>query len=406
MLDNCLGTHNLIFLMLHFARLYSLFFFTPPLLWISCAYIGGILLIYYFNSILFLSLMSSILCVGTLAAFKIINDLRPYIILLLIGPAFFCGGILYQRQINSYEQFLKQMSAQLINCTVTINDINTIDHPRFRNLVSATIENAQFAETQKCIATNNQSLLIYTAQHVPFCIGDSISLSNIKIKNASSHSLLHFFIKEGIVGTIVANFDEAKLVMHPKISFSRMLFEKKINNFRMLQKKLSRSSFTFFSSFFLGNRRINKKENDELKYQCKYWGISHYLARSGLHLVIFIMAWEYILRFLPIFFLLKQILLIVITVIYFILTWNSVSFFRAFLTFMLYKLYLFRNVQIHTVHAIVLITFVVLVANPAQLFFLDFQLSFGITFLLAWINHFKKIMRTQQLQNSSIIKPY
>jgi competence protein ComEC len=387
--------------MLHFARLYSLFFYTPPLLWLSCAYIGGILLIYFFQSTIALSLISSLLCIFTLVIFKIIKDLRPYLILLLIGPSFFCGGILYKQQINSYKQFLKQIHMQPINCTVTINDINTIDHPRFRNLVSATIENAQFTKTETSVATTKQSLLIYTAQHVPFCVGDSILLKNIKIKDAVSSSLLQFFIKEGVAGTIVADFDTAKLIKRPKTSLSRFIYEKKINNFRMLQKKLSHSSFTFFSSFFLGNRKINKKENDELKYQCKYWGISHYLARSGLHLVIFIMVWEYILRFLPIFFLLKQALLIVITLIYFIFTWNSISFFRAFLTFMLYKLYLFKNVQIHTLHAIILITLIVLVANPAQLFFLDFQLSFGITLLLAWINHFKKVMRTGQLQNSS-----
>lgn len=383
--------------MFHFARLYSLFYYTPPLLWISCAYIGGILLIYFFQSIIALSLISSILSILILTIFKIISDLRPYIVLLLIGPSFFCGGILYKQQMNSYEHFLKQINTQPISCTITINDINTIDHPRFRNLVSATIEDAQFMESQKNIVTNNQSLLIYTAQPVPFYVGDSISLSNIKIKSVVSPSLLLFFIKEGIVGTIVANFEHTKLVSRPKISLSRILFEKKISIFRLLQKKLSRSSFTFFSSFFLGNRKINKKENDELKYQCKYWGISHYLARSGLHLVIFIMMWEYILRFIPIFFLLKQALLVLVTFIYFIFTWNSISFFRAFLTFMLYKLYLFGNRQIHTVHAIILITLIVLIANPAQLFFLDFQLSFGITFLLAWINHFKKIMQIQQL---------
>ncbi len=392
--------------MLHFSRLSSLIFFIPPSLWIAWAYIGGILLVNYGKSLLASLIISLIFFAISVLILYFIRIARPFIILLLIGPSFFLGSTLYQQQLNSYQQFLNQISSQAINCTLLINDINTIDHPRFRNLISATIENAQLSQTQKNIATNNRSLLIYTTQHVPFRVSDSISLENVKIKQPSSQSLLQFFCKEKIVGTTVANMDNAKLIKRPTISFLRMLFEKKINNFSTLQEKMSRSSFTFFSSFFLGNRKINKKENDELKYQCKYWGISHYLARSGLHLVIFIMVWEYTLRFIPIFFLFKQALLILITLIYFIFTWNSISFFRAFLTFMLYKIYLFKNAQLHTLHSIILITVVVLVANPAQLFFLDFQLSFGITLLLAWINHFRKIIHAQQLQNSSINKPY
>ena len=45
--------------------------------------------------------------------------------------------------------------------------------------------------------------------------------------------------------------------------------------------------FVFFHHFFLGNRACIKTELEETNEQFKVWGISHFLARSGLHLALF-----------------------------------------------------------------------------------------------------------------------
>ena len=45
--------------------------------------------------------------------------------------------------------------------------------------------------------------------------------------------------------------------------------------------------FKYFASIFLGEPG-NKKNTLTIKRNMQFWGIVHYLARSGLHVVIFI----------------------------------------------------------------------------------------------------------------------
>jgi competence protein ComEC len=156
-----------------------------------------------------------------------------------------------------------------------------------------------------------------------------------------------------------------------------------------------------FSTIFLGNKDGVKKRLNNEKIFFKLWGISHYLARSGLHLVVFLALLELLLRLIPITFVLKQIISLCIAMIYFLLSWSSLSFMRAFLTFIMYKICLLLGLSSNFLHLVILTCFITLLYNPAHLFFLDFQLSFGLTFALAWFNHIQSIktMSYQKLLN-------
>jgi competence protein ComEC len=153
--------------------------------------------------------------------------------------------------------------------------------------------------------------------------------------------------------------------------------------------KMSKKTSAFFSSLFLGYKKVDEREMSLLKEHFKWWGISHYLARSGLHMVIFSFVLHLFLRVIPITFLYKQIILLVLSLLYFFLSFPSVSFNRAFLTFLLFKMCILTQQQTHPLHLFTLTTFIILLINPWQLFFLDFQLSFGLTFALIWLNHLK-----------------
>ncbi len=59
---------------------------------------------------------------------------------------------------------------------------------------------------------------------------------------------------------------------------------------------------------------------------------------------------------------------------------------RALYTFILYKICILHKRPSHLVYLLSLVCFFVLLDNPMQLFFLDFQLSFTLTFALAWFN--------------------
>jgi competence protein ComEC len=119
----------------------------------------------------------------------------------------------------------------------------------------------------------------------------------------------------------------------------------------------------------------------------KLWGLSHYLARSGLHLVIIAALWYFILTILGFSYFLRNIVITIFILIYHILTLASIPFIRSLYMFIFYKICIFFDWQINALHLLNLTTFIILLLNPIQLFFLDFQLSFGLTYALIWISY-------------------
>jgi competence protein ComEC len=323
-----------------------------------------------------------------------------YLYFSLSGILFFLGSFHLQNYIQQHTNILQRVEGKKINAKGKIIDINDFDHPRFKKLITFTTQSAHDGENKSYGQLVGKNILIYTSKNGDFHVDDEILLNNIKLKKPKTKSIALYLQKENAIGTLVYDLANVELMHRPILSIERWIHSKKTTIFGSLKNKMNRATFTFFSSLFLGNRKINKYENEKLKESCKYWGISHYLARSGLHLVVFIMVWEFLLRFIPIAFIVKQLLLILLTIIYFLLSWNSISFFRAFLTFICYKTLLLTNVPSHTLHTIIFVCWLILLWNPFQLLFLDFQLSFGVTFLLAWINQYRSHTKILITQNS------
>jgi competence protein ComEC len=179
-------------------------------------------------------------------------------------------------------------------------------------------------------------------------------------------------------------------LQRPYFSINRWLIEKRNALLQKAEKKLSPLSFTLFASIFWGKKELNNYHMEPIKDQFKIWGILHYLARSGLHVLLFIILWNWIFSFLPFRFGIKQLLLGLIIVGYHLLSWPSISFIRSIISFVFYKICLFNDLQINILHLLALTCTLVLLVNPFQLFFLDFQLSFGLTFALAWLSLLQK----------------
>lgn len=183
---------------------------------------------------------------------------------------------------------------------------------------------------------------------------------------------------------------QVTILAHPRWNLNRSIVQLRNKIFTTLQQSINKETFALFSSIFLGNRNAVKQHMDHEKEPFKYWGTSHYLARSGLHLVIFGIIWHFILGFLPLLFFWKQLFLICLISSYSLLSWSSVSFNRALIMFFIAKFCLLTRNRLHYVHLITLATCIVLIFNPLQLFYLDFQLSFGLTFALAWFSHIQQ----------------
>ncbi len=294
------------------------------------------------------------------------------------------GHLRYQQQIYTYQHF--HSVYQNIACNIRAKIINKeiIEYPIITHCVTLQTESIQIPNNEWQNTKNK--LFVYTQKKCTALVGDSIQLYNVRIKQPKSSSFKDYLIKEGIMGTLFCNPFSYNIIEHPNYSFDRWLFQCKKKLYRTIQQKLSLKTFTLFSSLFLGNKATNKKEVEHFSDTFKRWGIAHYLARSGLHLVIFIMVWNSILRLIPIYFTIKQIISVLLSIIYLLLSWPTTSFNRAFYAFLIYKLCILFHRRSNFLHIMTLITLFILFFNPIQLFFLDFQLSFALTFAIAWLN--------------------
>ncbi len=290
-------------------------------------------------------------------------------LLFLVSIAFATGVLLCRIQTQSQKDFLSCVTEQPTTVQGTVTSIEKIQNPRFRYRIVV------------------GSIAFYIRAVPEFLVGDLIEIKNITFKETANQSFAHYLAKEKIAATVFVDTLEYTLLERPRFNLNRMIFYFRQRIFDELRNKINRETFQLFSSIFLGNRTAVKKQMDATKEPFKIWGTSHYLARSGLHLVIFVIVWHFILSLFPIPFFIKQLFLIFLILLYAILSWSSISFERALLMFLVYKLCLLYGRPLHYVHLVILATLLVLLINPLQLFFLDFQLSFGLTFALAWFNH-------------------
>ena len=182
------------------------------------------------------------------------------------------------------------------------------------------------------------------------------------------------------------------LLSRPSFSIKRFLHQKRTAITTNVTKKMNTVTQTLFQLIFLG-KQYKTWQTKKIRAACQDWGASHMLARSGIHLLLFIIIWSWLMRLCIIPLLFRYIILLLFIIVLALLSWPSVSFLRAFYTFSWYFLLKIANHQIHTLHVFFLISFITLLYNPILFYFLDFQLSFGMTFALAIFSHIKHLHR-------------
>lgn len=234
-------------------------------------------------------------------------------------------------------------------------------------------------------------------------VGDYIKIDNAQISKPTTkthcrgiNSFFHYLVKERILAFIYINKKEVSLLHRPKHSFCRWLWTKKYSVYRSIRKKLSQVTKNVFALIFLGNKKANSSLS--LALNCNMWGISHFLARSGLHIALLIFMWQLLFSLIPVHITIKRILLISFALVYQLLSWNSISFLRAFLLFIFLHQGYLGSQRTKVPHLFSFICSLILLYNPYQLFFLDFQLSFGLTFaLIAFCLPYKPPLRKKMV---------
>ena len=229
-------------------------------------------------------------------------------------------------------------------------------------------------------------MLFYSPYRSDIQVGDTIQIFNITCKKPDNLHLCMYQMREQIRATVFTPHLNYTVIDNPSWSFKRWVYEKKQAILQSCEQQLSPQSFLFFSSLFLGNRLYVKNKLEDINEQFKHWGIFHFLARSGLHLALFVIMWQAIFRYIPIPLILKTITIIALSVIYALFSWSSIPFTRSLLLFLFNKSCLITKVSYNLLHYLTLTCFCFLLYCPLYLFFLDFQLTFGITFTLAWFN--------------------
>lgn len=296
------------------------------------------------------------------------------------------GNLLTQRQAHVFENFYALTKNKTWSARATIENIEPIQHAYYRYLI--TLNTTEFAE-QGCIESW-RPITAHVQWYYPSCppceVGDTVELSPIVFKEPQKGSYKQYLIKEDIYATLFGNIINITQKTNNANSMSSLLHKTKLSAFATLRHKLSAPGFALVGSLFFGNKTQTKNEINKSKHQFAIWGLSHYLARSGLHLVIFVALLEFLLRFIPLSFFLKQLILLIMSFLYFIFSWSSISFLRALCMFVFYKICILSALRTHLMHVLLLVAMLFLLYNPFQLFFLDFQLSFLLTYALAWIS--------------------
>lgn len=314
----------------------------------------------------------AILLACLVVAIVVYTQHKTILLYVVLSTIFFIFGIcLYSQQIRVYAS-REQKLANIEKTDAIVENIQKIDSPsrfRFKTLLWLKDENAR--------------IQVFTGKDVNCQVDDRIEIENLRFKKPSDNKFRHFLMKENIHGCYFSSTLDHIIKYRPLFSIKRRCWIVKNNMLTRLKRKLTPQTFAFWSVLFLGDKNFDKKHINEIKNNCKNWGISHMLARSGLHLMLFIFLWIFLLKAVPCSIFLKQWILIVLVIVYASLSTASISFLRGIGTFFIYKFCTLHHLDIRPLYVINLMCMATLFFNPAQLFYLDFQLSYSLTAALA-----------------------
>lgn len=228
---------------------------------------------------------------------------------------------------------------------------------------------------------------IYCNQAASMLPGDTILVKKPRIIPCSDTKTI-FFKKEGIVGSVFCKKPRVTIINRPCISLQRwsyLLLQRITQN---IASKSNKRTAELFNTFFLG-APSNTPAITTTKKQYQLWGIAHYMARSGLHLMIIVWLLMCLGNIVPLHQRYKNVMYLIVIILYSVASWASTSFMRALWTFFISRVAQLFMIDMQSIELITLVTALFLVYNPLMIFFADFQLSFLLTYGL--ISHHQPV---------------
>ncbi len=328
------------------------------------------------------SISISILIISLIALFKNTQkNLKNFLIILFSILTFFLGHSRAFLVQQKYQNLIDSVSNKPIKIRGWVSSTEKTSHSYFKNKISIVLNSIKIGN-QKIKTDYTLRIHVALLDIKNFYIGQYLEIDNIKIKNnksskflISKRSLPNLFLNKIKFQTCTKkNIKYIKLIWLKIIVIRDKILKKLLNKFKFNTKNL-------FEYIFLGIKSENE-HIDKIKQNMTYWGINHYLARSGLHLVLIIFTWRFFLKTIPFGYFAKQVILAFLSIVYSLLTIPSISFERALLSFIIYNICTIKKIPVNNMHIISMVCFITLFFNPYKLFLLDFQLSFCLTFAL------------------------
>ncbi len=305
---------------------------------------------------------------------------QPTIFMAFACCFFFFGAMrFYQKQTLYFEN--NNLLEKKCNITGTIKEILPRLDEQEQICILMQISNVEIENKQQII---NKNIYIYLPFYTKLWTKphQKIIVKNIILKHPRSTSYQEYLIRENIWAVAHQKWFSYTTVKKPS------LFMQQINELCSLplcatNHTVSQLTHSLYLSIFCG-KKIKSETTTKMKELFQYWGISHHLARSGLHLIILIGLLLFLLSFIPCSAFRKQQASVIILCVYYLMTYPSVAFIRAFFMYLLYALCKQLYIPSNPIHILLITTLIILSNNPHHLFFLDFQLSFSITLLILW----------------------
>jgi len=221
--------------------------------------------------------------------------------------------------------------------------------------------------------------------------GDTIEVSHIWFAYPSQERLISLQ-RKGIIANCYVSRQREIIITPGPLSFFSYFSVSKNNILKKTSASLSPATATLFSSIFLGANFFDTDSTVALRKSFSWWGISHYLARSGLHLVLLASMLHFFACLLPLSYHIKQLILLLCIWGYALLSWPSISFMRANMMIFCNVMCTLIKVPTNNMHFLMCSTIAMLLYNPSYLYCLEFQLSFFLTFGLTIIQHSESII--------------
>lgn len=304
----------------------------------------------------------------------------------LYGSWSLLGYVVIQHQISDYKETIKHYADTPLWLIATVTDHTQTPHLPLKNKITLSLEHLSQDNGVHWKKISGYSLTIQTQKSHDSLVGSKIMVHDITLKSPSDSFAL-FCIRTRLLAAAHKPQLSYALMNRPYFSWARMLYRYKNNMLNFFKTHMNAPTFTLFAALFLGNNDPIKIQIKKYQIMFQNWGIIHYLARSGLHLVIVTALLEYMLYILPLPFTIGRIIILWCALLYSILSWVSLSFYRALAVFIFSGCARIARRQHHFLHLLLLTCSLFLILNPIALFFLDFQLTFGITIALGLFNY-------------------